>query len=243
MPPDSHETDHEMSRSLAAERELQSFSYMISHDFAASLRHVSEFSRLLLGDLPGALTPRQESHAAHIRSATANCQQMMDELLAYSRVQQRALAMTRQDAMACLDLPLLQLAVQAEAIGAEVRVEPLGEVCADPELLALAVHHLLDNAIKFRRADVTPRIAIQAAHDAKFWRMHVVDNGLGIAPEYREKAFQMFSRLNGEGAYPGVGAGLAICRRIARRHGGEVTFLDSAEGACVELSLPRGPAH
>lgn len=229
-------------RWLAAEQELQSFSYIVSHDLAASFRHVSEFSRLLLGELTEDLTARQQAHATHIRAATENCQVMMEQLLAYSRVQQKTLEKAGQDANTSFQLPILQLASQAAATGADLQIEPLGEVYADTALLVLAFRLLMDNAIKFRRADVRPRIAVQPAHDDLTWRMRITDNGIGVARPYREKAFQMFHRLNGEGAFPGVGAGLAICRRIARRHGGALTFLDRAEGACIELALPREAA-
>ena len=227
------------SRPSPAEQELQSFSYMVSHDMAASVRHLTEFSRMLPGELGEGLTGRQQTHADQIRAAGDNCSMMIDQLLIFSRVQQRTLAKVRQDAASTLRLPMLLLAAQARAAGAEISMEPLGEVYADPELLAVAFVRLMDNAIKFGRPNVPPRITIRAAHDKAFWRMQISDNGLGVEPAYRDVAFRMFRRLHGANAYPGVGAGLAICRRIARLHGGEATFLDSAEGACVELALPH----
>jgi light-regulated signal transduction histidine kinase (bacteriophytochrome) len=242
MSPELSPHTGEAGRWIAAEEELQSFSYIVSHDLAASFRHVSEFSRLLLGDLPEDMTPRQQAHATHIRAATENCQLMMDQLLAYSRVQQKTLEVVSQDANASLRLPMLQLASRAAAAGADLQIEALGEVYADTALLALAFNLLMDNAMKFHRVDVRPRILVQPAHDDVMWRMRIMDNGVGVAPAYSEKAFQMFHRLHGQSEFPGVGAGLAICRRIARRHGGALTFLDRAEGACIELALPReGP--
>jgi signal transduction histidine kinase len=160
--------------------------------------------------------------------------------LVFSRLQQRTLQLAPTDASELLRLVLTQLAAEVRAARAEVTVEPLGEVYADPKLLALVFRHLLDNAIKFRRSDAPLRIAVVAAHDGETWRVHVCDNGSGVAPGLQEKAFGMFRRLHGEGLYPGVGAGLAICRRIARRHGGELVFVDRAQGACLELSLPLG---
>ena len=226
-------------RPSTAEEELQSFSYMVSHDMAASVRHLTEFSRILLGELGGDLTGKQQIHADQIRAAGDNCVMMLDQLLIFSRVQQRTLAKVRQNAGATIRLPMLLLAAQAQTAGAEIALESLGEVYADPELLAIAFVRLLDNAIKFARPGVPPRIIIRAAHDKDFWRMQISDNGLGVEPVYRDVAFRMFRRLNGGNAYPGVGAGLAICRRIARLHGGEATFRDCDQGACVELSLPH----
>jgi light-regulated signal transduction histidine kinase (bacteriophytochrome) len=228
-------------RAAVAEQELQAFSYIVSHDLAASLRHVTEFSRLLLDELGEGVSVRQRAHAKHIRAATDNCQAMMEQLLVFSRVQQQTLTLTRQDVTPTLRLGLLQLAAEIRTARAEVSIEPLGEVDVDLDLLAVAFRHLLANAIKFRRPDVRPRIVVQAVCDEAFWRLRITDNGLGVEPAYRDKAFRMFQRLNGEDAYPGVGAGLTLSRRIARRHGGDVTFLDCAEGACVELALPHAP--
>lgn len=241
MPPDLLTAGWDERRAAETERELQEFSYIVSHDLAASCRHVAEFSRLLLAEFGDDLTSRQQAHADHIRTATEKSQLMMEQLLAFSRVQQKLLEVVRQDATPILRLAMLQLSI-VETIGIEVVVEPLGEVYADTKLLGMIFHELLDNAIKFRRPGTPLRIAVQAADDGAFWRLRITDNGFGIEPAFREKAFRMFHRLNGEGAYPGVGAGLAICRRIARRHGGEARFIDCADGACVEVALPCGPA-
>jgi hypothetical protein len=225
------------------EQELREFSYIVSHDLGASFRHLSEFARLLLGELGETLTDRQQAHAEHIRAASAKCQWMMEQLLAFSRLQQKTLERATQDATGIMNLAAMQLADEIEIAEAEVSIDSLGEVDADPALLILAFVHLLDNAIKFRRPDTRPRITIQAAHDDRTWRLQITDNGIGVEPLYRNKAFWMFHRLHGEDAYPGVGAGLALCRRIARRHGGEVKFLDCAEGACVELALPHAESR
>jgi two-component system, chemotaxis family, CheB/CheR fusion protein len=224
--------------SAAVEQELQEFSYIVSHDLAASFRHVAEFSRLLMGEMGPSLTRQQQAHADHISNATAKCQSMMEELLAYSRVQQKTLERVRLDATPVARLALMQLDAQLQEAHAEISVGPLGHVYADPDLLALAFHHLLDNAIKFRGHGVHPKVTLEAVQDGAVWRMRITDNGLGVEPAYRDKAFGMFQRLNREDAYPGVGAGLAICRRIARRHGGDIRFIDCVEGSCVELALP-----
>jgi light-regulated signal transduction histidine kinase (bacteriophytochrome) len=226
----------------ALEAELRDFSYMVSHDLAASFRHVSEFSRLLTSELGGSLTARQRMHADYIHSAAARCQAMMDQLLAFSQAQQTAIAPTRHDATQTMRLAMRQLA-SLEASGAKVTLAPLGDVFADARLLGVAFGHLLDNAVKFRAPGARPQVSIEPAHDDDAWRVRITDNGMGIDPKLTERAFQMFRRLNGEADFPGVGAGLAICRRIARRHGGDVRFIERAEGACAELSLPRGESR
>jgi light-regulated signal transduction histidine kinase (bacteriophytochrome) len=221
------------------EQELQAFSYIVSHDLAASFRLVGEFSRLLLADLGEGLTDRQKIYAGHIQGAVDNGQMMLDQLLAFSRIQQRPMEKVRHDASAVLRYCLLQLNAHIAAARADVVLEPLGEIQADPRLMTLAFTQLLDNAIKFRRPDVPLQIRITPAHDRHAWRIRIQDNGWGVEPASREKAFEMFRRLTTDNTLPGVGAGLAICRRIARRHDGDVAFLDCAQGACIELILPR----
>jgi light-regulated signal transduction histidine kinase (bacteriophytochrome) len=220
------------------ERELKEFSYIVSHDLAASFRHLAGFSQLLVGDLGGDLSSRQQGHADHIRCAADKCLAMMEQLHVFSRVQQQPLLRELRDATPAMQLSLLHLAREIRDAGAEISLEPLGEVYADQYLLTLALRCLLDNAIKFRRPGIAPSITIRATSDRTCWRLRMADNGCGVEPAGRERAFGMFQRLNGENAYPGVGAGLAICRRIARRHAGEATFLDCACGACIELALP-----
>jgi light-regulated signal transduction histidine kinase (bacteriophytochrome) len=237
MPHSTHAIEEIPDRAVTLEAELRDFSYMVSHDLAASFRHVSAFSRLLTAEL-GGLSSRQRAHADYIQSAAARCQAMMDQLLAFSQAQQTTIAPTRHDATETMQLAMRQLA-NLESGGADVTLTPLGDVFADPRLLGIAFGRLLDNAVKFCAPGVRPQVAIEPAHDAEAWRVRIADNGIGIDPKQAERAFQMFRRLNGEDAFPGVGAGLAICRRIARRHGGDVRFVDCVEGACVELSLPH----
>ena len=237
MPHSAHAPGDATDRIAAAEQELHAFSYMVSHDLAASFRHVAEFSRLLVSDPGGGLSSRQRLHSEFINTAAARCQTMMEQVLAFSQVQQKPLAVVAHDA----SLTMQRAITQAMARGGEVDVvvTPLGEIVADEKLLSIAFGHMLDNAIKFRRAGTPTRITIAPAHDAEAWRVRISDNGLGVDPAQAEKAFLMFQRLNGESDFPGAGAGLAICRCIARRHGGEVRFLPWADGACIELTLPR----
>jgi signal transduction histidine kinase len=197
----------------------------------------------MIDDFEGELTKRQQAYAGHILAAGARCQSMMEQLLAYSRVQHKALDPMLRDATPTMQLALLDLVTEGRAVNADITLEPLGEILADPQLLTIVFHRLVDNALKFVRPGVRPRIDIRSAHDDQMWRVRITDNGVGIAAAQREKVFGMFQRLYGEDAYPGVGAGLAICRRIARRHGGEIRFLNQDDGACVELALPRAAAQ
>lgn len=229
-------------RLASVERELADFSYIVSHDVEAAVRHITAFSRLLIEDFEGELTERQQAYADHVQTAGARCQAMMEQLLAFSRAQHKPMEPALRDATPTVQLALLALAAEGRTAGAEITLDPLGEVVADPALLTDLFHRLIDNALKFGRPGVRPRIDIRPAHDDQMWRVRITDNGVGVPAAQREKVFGMFQRLHGDDRYPGVGAGLAICRRIARRHGGEVSFLGHDDGACVELALPHPPA-
>lgn len=221
------------------ERELADFSYIVSHDLATSFRHVAAFSRLLMVELSDDLTRPQAFYVEHIRNATDRCQAQMEQLLAFSRVQQKTLALARCDATRVMETALLQLS--AEAADAEVTIAPLGEVEADADLLLIAFKHLLSNALKFRREGPGHNVQVRPAPGDAAWRIRIRDNGVGLPARFHEKAFRMFYQLHPESALPGVGAGLSICRRVARRHDGDVRFLEQDAGACVEFSLTQSP--
>lgn len=227
------------AEAAAAEQELQTLSYAVSHDLSASVRHMTAFARLFVEGLAEDQAPKQRLFAEQLRQSAERCTAMLEQLLIYSRLQQRELKRSLHDPTPALREAWSRLAANAEAADADLTIEPLGAVYADADLLVLGLAALLDNAIKFRRPGVEGKVIIRPAHDRAFWRVRVQDNGVGVERALREAAFAMFRRLNCADAYAGVGAGLAICRRIARRHGGEARFLDCEEGACVEFAVPR----
>jgi light-regulated signal transduction histidine kinase (bacteriophytochrome) len=163
---------------------------------------------------------------------------MIEQLLVYSRIQQRPLAPARHDARLLMETAVLQLSGAIGAARAELEMGPLGIVNGDGDLLTLAFRHLLDNAVKFRKPHEPCAVAIRAVPEPGGIAFEFRDNGIGVPEEGSARAFRMFCQLQAEGEYPGIGAGLTICRRIARRHGGEVKFVPVAEGACVRFVLP-----
>lgn len=227
-------------RLAATEQELRDFSAIVSHDLAASFRHVEKFSQLLVGELGPDASSRQREYGEHVQRAAAKCRQMMDQLFVFSRVQQAPLALARCDATELMKLAAFQLSAEVGAAGAEIEIAPLGEKIVDANLMTLAFREALSNAVKFGRLNVAPRIVVRRAETSDAWTVQIIDNGVGAPLERQERLFGMFYCDDPESGFPGIGAGLAICRRILRRHDGEVRFAEAIRGACLEISLPPG---
>jgi signal transduction histidine kinase len=225
------------------ERELGDFAYIVSHDLAASFRHVRGFSELLKQDAGAGLTPEQWSYCAQINGAAEKCAAMLEQLLIYSRANRKPMDVVECSVPALLDTVRLQLGEQVRLSGAQIVTGPLGSVAADPELLVQALKCVIDNAIKFHREGVAPRVLVEQEEDGRQSRITITDNGIGAHAVAHERLFGMFYRAHPEAGYPGCGAGLAIARRILRRHGGEVQFRDWPDGARVEICLPRNSLH
>jgi signal transduction histidine kinase len=224
------------------EKELSEFSYIVSHDLAASCRHLAQFSELLLRDLGPLLTESQRNYAKHIQAAGQKCQAMMEQLLVFSRIQSRELKSGPHDVMEILGAVRLQLSEKVKVCEAEISIDGTGIVVGDADLLILALGELIDNAMKFRKPDQSCIIRVSARHEGDRFFIRVADNGIGLADDLREKAFRMFWQRKPD-ASNGIGAGLAISRRAARRHGGDVRFIDQDGGCCLEIDLPAPPLH
>lgn len=221
-----------------AEKELSEFSYIVSHDLAAPLRHVAAFSTLLMRGLGPEASSEQIAYCDHIQRATQKCQSMLDALLAFSRAQQAIMTPEPCDATLLMEVAMLQLSAEVQAADAEIRIEPLGKPVMDSALMTLVFRHAISNAIKFRQPGLAVKVNVRAVPTAESWTIQVADNGPGVALERQEKLFRLFYKDEPDGTFEGVGAGLAISRRILRRHGGDARFVEAEQGACLEISLP-----
>jgi two-component system, chemotaxis family, sensor kinase Cph1 len=227
----------------AVESELREFSYIVSHDLATEFRHVSEFAKLLIKDLEQlSAEGAWRSNADIIISSSARCQAMLGQLRLYSRAQQAQIAWRECDARRLVETALLQISDQLRQAGARVRIEVSGRVCGEEKLLVDAIRRVVENAAQFPRTGAPLEIAIDGADQPQgAWRLRVSDNGEGLERQYWDKAFGMFWRLEPHANPSRVGAGLAVVRRILRRHHGEARFVECEEGACIELALANAP--
>jgi signal transduction histidine kinase len=241
-PPSAGKADPARSAAAAVEKELSDLTYIVSHDLSASLRHVSAFSVLLTRALGEDATSEQLAHCESIQQASKKCGRMLDGLLALSRVQQAPLTLQACDATHLMEVALLQLSAEVRSAGAEIDIDALGFPVIDSALMTLAFKHALSNAIKFGRPDAATKVHVRAREAPGAWAVQIADNGVGVALERQEKMFRLFYQDEAEGAYEGIGAGLTICRRILRRHGGDAHFVEAEQGACLEISVPADAA-
>ncbi len=213
--PGKHET---------AGREMDQFLYAVSHDLQEPFRKVCTFGERLAAKLAGRLDDAAGDDLARMLGAARRGQNMIEGLLVLSRIETRGGPFTRVDLSETIAGVIKDLRDAAEACGAEVEVGPLPVVRADASQMAVLFAALIDNALKFRSPAIRPRIRVTAdcSGNATVCRIVVADNGIGIDPHHAERIFTVFQRLHPRDVYPGLGLGLAIARRIARRHGGDI---------------------
>jgi PAS domain S-box-containing protein len=222
-------------------KELESFTYSVSHDLKAPLRGIDGYSRLLLEDHTDRLDDEGRLFVHTIRKATEQMSQLIDDLLAYSRFERRALTWGPVDPRALAATLVAQRAGEIQARHAAVTVAiPFEAMMADSEGLTQVLRNLLDNAIKFTRDVPLPRIEIGGEETDHSCRLWVRDNGIGLDMQYHDRIFEIFQRLHRSEDYAGTGVGLAIVRKAAERMKGRVWATSApGQGATFFIELPR----
>ena len=212
--------------------ELEQFAYVASHDLQEPLRKVASFCQLIERRYKGQLDERGEQYIEFAVDGAKRMQQLINDLLAFSRVGRTTSGFEDVDLEQVMDQTERQVAASLEEAGAVVTHDPLPHVRGEASLLVQLLQNLIANAVKFR-SDEAPRVHIgvrRSETDPDFWELSCTDNGIGIDPQYEDKIFVIFQRLHGRDAYGGTGIGLAMCKKIVEHHGGRL-WLDSARGA------------
>ena len=223
----------------AANKDMESFSYSVSHDLRAPLRHIDGYARMLSEDAAGQLPEESQRFLRTIMDSARRMGMLIDDLLAFSRLGRKALAVQPVDMQELVERALEE-AADGKDCAARVEVEPLPPAEGDPALLRQVWANLLSNAIKYS-APRGDRARIVVAAERKGDRVHyaVRDNGVGFDMRYADKLFGVFQRLHAQEEFEGTGVGLAIVQRIVQRHGGTVTASSEPDrGACFGFDLP-----
>jgi light-regulated signal transduction histidine kinase (bacteriophytochrome) len=222
-------------------KELEAFSYTVSHDLRAPMRHISGYVDLVLEIDAATLSERARRYLSHVKDAATYSGRLVDGLLDFSRMGRAALKRTRVDT-ATLVADLVREFSRLEPAHA-IEWEVVGELPAldaDPLLIQLALRNLVANAVKYSREREPARIRIEAVRTADGDGVDVVDNGVGFDMKYVGKLFGVFQRLHQSDEFEGTGIGLASVRRIVERHGGTVRAEGRPDGgARFGFVLPR----
>ncbi len=208
----------ELTRSNA---ELEKFTYVAYHDLQEPLRMVSSYTQLLARRYQGQLDTDADDFIGFAVDGAVRMQQLINDLLAYSRVGTLGKELAPTPADAAVQRAMVNLRTAIEESGAAVTRDLLPTVMADAGQMVELFQNLIGNAIKYR-SDEPPRVHVSAVRDGAGWHFAVRDNGIGIDPQYAERVFEIFQRLHTRAQYPGTGIGLAICRKIVERHGGRI---------------------
>lgn len=220
----------------AANRELEAFTYSVSHDLRAPLRAIGGFAQAVLEDASDRLDETSRNHLGRVVGAAGRMNVLIDALLEVSRVHRGALVRSRVDVSALACEIGEELALRDPARVVELVVQEGLTVDVDPRLFRVVLDNVLGNAWKFTARAATARIEVGAEDGVLFVR----DNGAGFAMSRADRLFTPFQRLHTPEEFPGTGIGLATVARVVRRHGGEVT-IESAPNAGTTVRLRLSP--
>lgn len=236
----------------ATNKELQDFAYVASHDLQEPLRKVQAFGDRLKDRYFDVLGEQGQDYLLRMQNATSRMQKLIVDLLSYSRVTTKARPFTKTNLTHVIGGVLTDLQIRIEEVSGDVQIAELPTIDADPLQMRQLFQNLISNALKFHRIDEKPAIKIYTSngtaskefgtngHSKKFAKITVEDNGIGFDEKYLDRIFTVFQRLHGRNEYEGTGVGLAICRKIVERHGGNITATSKKDkGAKFIVTLPK----
>jgi light-regulated signal transduction histidine kinase (bacteriophytochrome) len=233
-------------------RELEDFASVVSHDLQAPARQIRLFCDLLEEEFGGKLPEGAAEYVRRVHGASVQMQTLIRDLLEVSRVRTHVQAFGRVDLKRIAREVVDGLRPEIEESGGRVELGDLAILDADPTQMHQLLQNLIQNALKFRKPDVAPIVKVHCRYvghgddsvsfGEEICQLMVEDNGIGFDAEHTERIFGVFQRLHSREQYEGTGIGLAICRRIAERHGGSVTARSApGEGATFVVTLPIHP--
>ncbi len=248
----SHRAAEEKLRAYATQleqsnRELESFASIASHDMQEPLRKIRAFGDLIVTRYGERLEPEARDYLERMRAAAGRMQDLIENLLTYSRVTMKPRPFTRVDLAAVAREVAADLEGLLASTGGRLELGELPVIEADPMQMRQLLQNLLANGLKFHRTGVPPVVKLSGrdgppagSAPGPCCELRVEDNGIGFEAEYAERIFGIFQRLHGRAQYEGTGIGLAICRRVVERHHGTIVGRGvPGEGATFTVTLPR----
>jgi PAS domain S-box-containing protein len=221
----------------AVNKELEAFSYSVSHDLKAPLRGIDGYSQLLEKDYSDRLDDEGRLFIRNVRESTAQMHQLIEDLLNHSRMERRSLQHVSLDLPALVQAVVSERSVEIEQAGVQLHLEiPHLLVRADRDGLAIVMRNLLENAVKFSRNAQPPTVEIGARMEGDKVMLWVRDNGIGFDMKFNDRIFEIFQRLQRTEDYPGTGVGLALVRKAMQSMGGRA-WAESAPGAGATFFL------
>lgn len=222
-----------------ANKELESFSYSVSHDLRAPLRHINGFVSLLKNRIGSSLDAESERYLQTISASTVEMGTLIDSILDFSRMGRTALMVRKTNVGLLVRAVIDELSAEGDSSRIVWSIAPLPDVDADPGMLRLVFENLISNAMKFSSRKERPEICISCTRSDGAEVFVVKDNGVGFDMKYMDRLFGVFQRLHSQEEFEGVGIGLANVRRIVGRHGGR-TWAEGKlnEGAAFYFSIP-----
>jgi histidine kinase len=217
---------------------LEEFAYISSHDLQEPLRQIANFSEMLAKDYKERLDDRAVRYFGYITVGAKRMQALINDVLSFSRVGQGEVPQTTTSLEDVLKATLRDLHTLIRESGAEISYDSLPSLKVNPNQMGLLLQNLLANSLKFRN-DKSPMIHLSAKLEGGEWVISIRDNGIGFDPQYAEAIFKVFKRMHSQEEYPGTGIGLAICKKIVERHGGQIwTESQPGHGATFYFTIP-----
>ncbi len=237
----AQDSDERRIRALeTSNEELREFVSTIAHDLQESVRKVQVFTGRLADRLEGGLDEASKKDLERVRRGADRLANQIEGLLEYSRVSTRGKAFERVDLREVIAAVEEVLAEPIARTGARIEIASSCSLEADRDQMVQLFGHLIRNSLKFRKPEAPPLVKIKAFEQDPTVRIEVQDEGVGFDSRFSGQLFKVFARLHPSSQYEGVGTGLAICRRIVERHGGEITARgEPGSGSVFSVRLPR----
>jgi signal transduction histidine kinase len=225
---------------VRANEELRQFAYVASHDLKEPLRMIGSYTQLLERRIKDNLGETEKMFVHYITDGVGRMNKLLDALLKYATVGKSDEALVETDLNKIAEIATVNLKVRIEEAEATIHIEQLPYVKVYSSQMTQLFQNLIGNAIKFRRPNVKPVIRVACRDMGDSYKIQIIDNGIGIPEDSQSRVFDIFQRLHARTEYEGTGIGLAICQKIAQRHGGEIGVeSNEGEGSTFYFSLPK----